>query len=517
MRATALAVIVTGTLAAQPAGALTEAEKCESALSKAVSIYTGARSKALAACGQGVIAGKLASCPDAKTTDKVAVAALKLAAGVDKNCGSLAPASVGFGAVCPGIGLGVGADCDGVIADADDVAACLDCLVSAAADAHDALVHGALVASTDKAVDTCQKALSKAAQKLLATEAKELAKCADGVVKGKILGPCPDAGTSAKLSSARGKYVADACKSCGGANKACGGGDDLTPPAIGFATDCTDVTPPGGSACGGPIASLHDLVVCVECVADHAAACTAAGATPALGAYPAECAAGSPPPVVGALILNEFNAVGDASLLDGGDTVDPFFGAVLGNGGNWVELVVTQDHLDIRGWTLEWENADPDAGSVTFADAAIWSDLRSGTIITIREDDLMPPGYGALATDLSYDPAGGDWWIHANVDDLSVVEQAGFKVDNDDFRMRILDDGDFLIQDWVGEAETLWAGSGINSEEVGKLEQDPSAAAATTPPVPNYQDGSSSTFGAPNQWDGGASMQDFTLLRSVVP
>ncbi len=213
---------------------------------------------------------------------------------------------------------------------------------------------------------------------------------------------------------------------------------------------------------------------------------------------------------------------------------DPFFGIVRGNGGNWIELVVIADHLDIRGWTLEWMNADlvSNSGTVTFVDHVIWSDLRSGTIITIREDDLSPPGYGVLLTDLSYDPQNGDWWIHANVDDLTVVLQAGFKVDNDNWSLRIWDGAitcpippsvctgigsTAVIQDFVGEITALWGGTGgVGNNEVGKLEQDPSAAAATTPPVPMYNDGTSSTFGSENLWLGGAIMQDFSALRAVA-
>jgi hypothetical protein len=233
----------------------------------------------------------------------------------------------------------------------------------------------------------------------------------------------------------------------------------------------------------------------------------------------------------GDLILNEFSAVGDAFFLRNGSS-DPFLGTVQGNGGNWVELVVVGDHLDIRGWTLEWHNGDPDQGIVAFQNHSIWSDLRSGTIITIREDDLAPPGYGVLLTDTSYDPENGDWWIHANVDDLAVVAQAGFKIDDDNWSMRIWDgpvncpappslctpDGaTALVQDWVGEITSLWGGGGgVAGDEVGKLEQDPSAAAAMTPPVPMYNDGTSSTFGSENVWSSGAIMQDFSALRSAI-
>lgn len=230
----------------------------------------------------------------------------------------------------------------------------------------------------------------------------------------------------------------------------------------------------------------------------------------------------------GDLILNEFSAVGDAFFLRGGAS-DTFFGIIQGNGGNWIELAVIADHLDIRGWTLEWHNADPDQGTISFQSHSIWSDLRSGTLITIREDDF---NYGSLSTDLSYDPQGGDWWIHANVDDLAVVDQTGFKVDDDNWSMRIWDGAvtcpappsvctgvgpTVVIQDWVGEITAFWGGGGgVASDEVGKLEQDPSAAAATTPPVPMYNDGTSSTFSSENLWAAGANIQDFSALRAVV-
>jgi hypothetical protein len=197
---------------------------------------------------------------------------------------------------------------------------------------------------------------------------------------------------------------------------------------------------------------------------------------------------------------------------------DTYFGVVQGNGGNWIELVVIADHLDIRGWTLEWTNSDPpppppencNGGTVIFEAAyEVWSDLRSGTIVTVAE---------GLADDLSYDPAGGDWWINAHHEDGAVNHTNCFKVDNDSWRMRILDGGSTVIQDWVGEGTALWgAGGSVGNDEVGKLEQDPSAAAATTDPQPpNYNDGASSTFASANRWSGGTQTQSFYALRGLL-
>ena len=51
------------------------------------------------------------------------------------------------------------------------------------------------------------------------------------------------------------------------------------------------------------------------------------------------------------LVLNEYNAVAkDDVLKDGG--ADAYFGQILGNGGDWVELVVVEDHLAIQGWDV---------------------------------------------------------------------------------------------------------------------------------------------------------------------
>jgi len=66
--------------------------------------------------------------------------------------------------------------------------------------------------------------------------------------------------------------------------------------------------------------------------------------------------------VLGAdVILNEYNAVNGSDFLnggtafedeDGGYADDSYFGRVQGNGGDWFELVVITDHLDMRGWKL---------------------------------------------------------------------------------------------------------------------------------------------------------------------
>jgi hypothetical protein len=153
---------------------------------------------------------------------------------------------------------------------------------------------------------------------------------------------------------------------------------------------------------------------------------------------------------------------------------------------------------------IEWDNADPDAGSVTFANNAFWSDMRSGTVIVIREDDptTMRP------TDSSIDPLGGDWWVEINVDDTPLVSNTGFKTDNDAWRARILDGSAVVQQDYVGEGELGWGGGGINGSEGGALTVTPTAV---NPPLSAYDDVQNTSYGAPN------AGQDFGALRAWVP
>jgi hypothetical protein len=223
-----------------------------------------------------------------------------------------------------------------------------------------------------------------------------------------------------------------------------------------------------------------------------------------------------------ALVLNEFNAVDDLQTLendtanDGGDS---FWGSqTQGNGANWLELVVTLDHADLRNWKLEWSNADPDSGSFTFTNNSIWSNVRSGTIITIREDDATPGGTGALSTNTSFNPAQGDWWIHVNVDDPAYVSQSGFKVDNDAWQATIKDGDGNVKYGPIGEGLNPvngWGGSGINSREVGAQTLNPSSTVSGA----GFQDLDYSTFGEPNYYNDPASgaligTQDFSALQT---
>lgn len=230
----------------------------------------------------------------------------------------------------------------------------------------------------------------------------------------------------------------------------------------------------------------------------------------------------------GDLIVNEFNAVGPEKYLEEcddemEDACDITLGRVEGNGGDWLELVVVEDGLDIRGWTITWGNDDPSNGTLTFTQDSLWNGLEAGTIITIRDDS-------GFSTDDSYDDpcTDDDWLIEIDAFDTTYVTQSGddFKTDNDGWIVQIDDDSTSTpdpIQEFVGEtsntSSVIWAGSGVNSREVGKLEADPSRDAADPSEAysggaADYNDGNCSSYGAPNCWDDGTSFQDFSGLRT---
>jgi hypothetical protein len=212
------------------------------------------------------------------------------------------------------------------------------------------------------------------------------------------------------------------------------------------------------------------------------------------------------------IILNEYNAVDANDFLGGGNSSadenggrasDSYFGRVPGNGGDWFELVVITDHLDIRGWQLDiYEDGVLDETLVLTA-SAIWQDLRAGTIITVSED---------VPSDASYDPNAGDWWInvqaHNDVDN-PYIENSSFPVSASGWQLRIRNVAGQVVFGPAGEGVS--PASGIGGTEVFRLEDNPSATIPAN--STDYDDGDDlSTFGSPNRW----GSQSFGKLRPVL-
>ena len=212
------------------------------------------------------------------------------------------------------------------------------------------------------------------------------------------------------------------------------------------------------------------------------------------------------------VILNEYNPVGDSVFLNGGDASadqdggrasDSYFGRVPGNGGDWFELVVITDHLDMRNWMLDIFNSGSFDETLNLTNHSIWADLRSGTVITVSED---------LPSDISYNPAAGDWWINVQAEndaDGLYIGASNFTANSSNWQLRIRNSDGDIVYGPAGEGVS--PASGVGDTEIFRLEAIPTAL--ITPASADYDDGDRlSTFGLPNQW----GLQDFFQLRSVV-
>lgn len=203
--------------------------------------------------------------------------------------------------------------------------------------------------------------------------------------------------------------------------------------------------------------------------------------------------------------LNEWNAVDeDTQLLNG----DDFFGQIPGNGGDWFELVIATDHVDLRGWSLLISDREDDVHQVrdqlVFSDDVRLSDLRAGTIITVSE---------SLPDDPSFAPIDGDWTMNFQfakgspgaffTDD----SQENFDTNAENWQLAIVSDQGEVMFGPAGEGTAGVAG--ILDNEIGELEADPAPGLG---PDAGFDDGRSSTFGAPN-FSGGRA-QDFSVLRA---
>jgi hypothetical protein len=290
---------VTGVAHADP-------QKCKATILRNSAAFLQARAKALSTCERNKLLGSLPPSTNCQTEPTAAAAIAKATTrlrtkiatscgGGDGTCGtgddeSLSSIGWNIGS-CPNFESG---SCTNAIANCDDVSTCLLCVDSAAVDQAIAFDYHSFNSSTPGTeLNTCQKAIGTNPAAFLRSKSKALAKCWSTVNAGQIPGPCPDPGdgkATTAIAKAESRKVAHICKACGGGDKQCGGGDDFTPSAIGFQSQCPSVTVPGGSACGGSINSLQDIVDCVDCLAEFKVDCADRLAVPWSGlGYPSQC------------------------------------------------------------------------------------------------------------------------------------------------------------------------------------------------------------------------------------
>jgi len=245
----------------------------------------------------------------------------------------------------------------------------------------------------------------------------------------------------------------------------------------------------------------------------------------------AECASCTP------IFLNEYNAVISTGYLNGGTatvdanggaSVDTHFGRVLGNGGNWMELVVVTDRLDLRGWTLSWRQVvvGGTSGTITFGNASGLAAIPSGTILTIIEHNAAA---GGMDTDLTVNIAGGDRWMNIYSGDTNVIAATtstkpaagfgSFSTSNDEWELTIKDASGTVVAGPYGEGSVGYFLGSVGTDDVCRLEENPSTHISQ---VSDFDDTARfSTFGAPNQWahcpdDSVVISQDFSALGDGV-
>ena len=303
------------------------AKKCMRAIAKRASKFIGAKTLILQKCEEAIVKGTIAGpCPDADAANKIATAVDNLTTGIDKNCGGkdkacggdltneASPASLGWPATCPNFEGNANPACSGAITDCGDIAACISCVGEAAVDQAIDLYYATLVPSgSGSALNKCQQAIGRASAKFLIAKEKNIQKCWDLRIAGKHGSTCPNAAAPAKspaqkaavaIAKADALKIATICKACGGSDKRCdddvtaldgrtvggsGGSDDFSPATIGFPARCSDVQIPGGAFCDQPVATLADLVECVDCVSEFKVDCIDRLRAPAFNVYPCEC------------------------------------------------------------------------------------------------------------------------------------------------------------------------------------------------------------------------------------
>ena len=234
-------------------------------------------------------------------------------------------------------------------------------------------------------------------------------------------------------------------------------------------------------------------------------------------------------PALSPIILNEYNAVGTEEYLGGGDELeagapfDSFFSRIEGNGGAWVEFVVTQNS-DIRKWTLEITNKDS-TQILKLADHVALKSIPAGTILTFSEGNRYVGTSFNQSSRLNID--GYAWtniWMHDSIviDQANSTQPSRSPIGSDNTRFIWKNAANEIIYGSSGENIALSDSNdnGIGDEliavgdsEVFRLEANPSAS--TNPLNINYDDGSSSSYGRPNRWSNDSIVQLFNGFLAV--
>ena len=235
------------------------------------------------------------------------------------------------------------------------------------------------------------------------------------------------------------------------------------------------------------------------------------------------------------------------------------FGRIQGDGGNWIELAVTQDHSNLSGYTFNWSEQKKDAngdyqthsGYIKLSNDPIWSNMRAGQIITISDSNSAPEirdqwpqndpssgflqlpyppgtnptntGYSYdLSTNTEFDPiangtatnaqgSGADWhrqfYLNEGITNPATgtaqntqyfAAGSSLALNNHDWSMTIKGASGNVVQGPIGEASPNW-GTNTGAGGVNSEEVINNDFNPTTGESnANYEDCDWSTFGLPN-------------------
>ena len=233
-------------------------------------------------------------------------------------------------------------------------------------------------------------------------------------------------------------------------------------------------------------------------------------------------------PPTGPVMLNEYNAVDSNKILDPlSNGADYVFGTVVGNGGDWFELVVTGtgvagSTVDLRGWKIEILSGGTTKTLVLSHDP-YWSNVMAGTILTFIENNTAAGGMDTQIHKISTRHTDGHVWSNIWIRDPVFIDQAasvigsGISIDNNNTGFIIRNPSGTVVLGPAGEGvastdidlngypDTLIS---VSSQEVLALLSDPSPA--VDPLFGKYTDQSLSSFGHPNY------LSSWTLFQSFA-
>ncbi len=231
------------------------------------------------------------------------------------------------------------------------------------------------------------------------------------------------------------------------------------------------------------------------------------------------------------VILNEYNAVRSDRWLDedgltGSTKADTFFNRVVGNGGDWFELIVVGDgsaggSVDMTGWRIQIETDENPAGTLILNSNPYWSNVQNGTILTFIEQNTLAGGLDTGINRVNNFATDGYAWSNLFIGDIGTDENAFFAAGSStnimggdshaDTQFTIRDAANNIIFGPAGEG--ISPDGGVGSREVLKLEANPTTTIEAD--SPSYLDGTSSSFGSPNSWAGGTILQNFNAFNTA--